>query len=77
VRSESTEDKFHNSLIKLVERLERFEYISEQKTIEYIRSRLFFEKKAQQTTEYRLNKKVSFINDSETTINNIPNDENN
>lgn len=76
VRSETPEDKFHNSLIKLIESLGQFEYISEEKTLEYIRSRLFFEKKGQQTTEYRLNKRVVFINDSETTINNIP-DENN
>lgn len=73
---ESPDDKFHNALIKIVERLSRFEYISDEKTLEYIRSRLFFEKKTDFTVTNRLKKKVNFIYDSETILNNIPDDDN-
>lgn len=74
IRSENPEDKFHNAIIKIVERLENFNYISDEKTLEYIRSRLFFEKKTDRTVQFRLNKKISFIYDSETTLNNLPDD---
>lgn len=74
VRSESTEDKFHNAIIKLVETLERFNYIDDETTLEYIKSRLFFEKKADNTNDYRLNKKISFIDDPDKYLNSILND---
>lgn len=77
VRSESLEDKFHNALLRVVENLKGFTYRSDATTLEYVRSRLFFQKKTDKTEENRLNKKIILVYDSETTINNIPTDESN
>lgn len=58
VRSETKEDKFHNALIKIVEKLDKFKYIDDNTTLAYIKTRLFYEKRTDNTIDYRLNKEI-------------------
>lgn len=60
VRSETKEDKFHNALIKITENLERFEYISDDYTLSYIYSRLFYENKTDKKDDIRLKNAIQF-----------------
>ena len=74
LQGKTTEDKFHSAIIRIIERLDRFEYQGEKKTLEYVRSRLFFEKRTDNTIDYRDNKKIKLVHNSETILNNISDD---
>ena len=64
--SEDLEDEFHSALIKMVEDLERFEYIDDDKTLGYIKSRLYFQKLTDKREAYRnKNNFIQFTDDYE------------
>lgn len=80
VRSENQEDKFHNALIRVMTNLSRFEYVDEKTTLEYVKSRLFFQTKADRKQKRNEKKMNLFHNlrDSEYVeqlINNLPYEE--
>lgn len=71
INSENPEDKFHNALIKIVEDLSRFNFIDEEKTIGYIKTRCYFEKLTDDKKVYKLQKE--FIKD-DNYLNNLENE---
>ncbi len=55
--SESAEDKFHNSLIKILEDTDRFDYKDDETTYNYIKARLYWQNRKEKTHNQRNKKK--------------------